>query len=41
MVDDYAEEEDKEASMPRCCKIDDLEDLDEDDDSDKSKGRKR
>ena len=41
MVDNGAEEEEDEASMPRRHKNDDLEDSDEDYNSDESKGSKR
>ena len=41
MVDDGAEEEEDEASMPLCRKNDDLEDSDKDDNGNESKERKR
>ena len=41
VVDDGAEEETDEASMPHLRKKENLEDLDKDDDGDESKGRKR
>ena len=40
MVDDGAEEEEEEASMPLRCKNNDIEDSENDDDGDESKGRK-
>ena len=41
VVEDGAEEEEYGASMPCCCRNNDIEDLDKDNICDKSKGRKR
>ena len=41
LVDDGAKEEEDEASMPCHCRNGDLEDSDEDEDGDESKGSKR